>query len=260
MDGRTALRYARTRNSGGGDFDRAKRQQQVLRAVFDKITQLKMLPQLVTKAPGLWQALHGAIETDLGLDQIVALANLATEIAGEDIRSGVMDEHYTQFWTTPSGQQVLIPVRERMRELRDYIFTSEMPSPEIDDPAARLQAEAATIAVLNGTTTGGLAGRTTELMVQNGLQVTRTDNADLSDYSESLIIVYTGKNYTAEYIAHLLNLPLTAVVHGADDGAENDIAVILGADYVPPLEDTLVPEAASEQEASPEGEGTLEAG
>jgi LCP family protein required for cell wall assembly len=233
MDGRMALRYARTRYSAGGDFDRAKRQQQVILAVFDKVTQLKMLPQLIAKAPRIWETLKGSVETNLRLDEIIALANLVEQMDRENIHSGVMDQHYTQFWTTPSGQQVLIPVRERMRELRDYLFTSEAPSPEVEDPAARLQEEAATIAVLNGTTTVGLAGRTTDFLTANGLTIALTDNADLSDYAESLILVYTGKNYTAETIANILGLPETAVVHGADDGADYDITVILGADYAP---------------------------
>jgi hypothetical protein len=38
-----------------------------------------------------------------------------------------------------------------------------------------------------------------------------------------------------------LNLPQTSVVHGADDGAEYDITVILGADYVPPMPDETAP-------------------
>ena len=254
MDGKTALRYARTRASAGGDFDRAKRQQQVLLAIFGKVTQLKMLPQLIVKAPQLWEALQGSFETNLKLDEIIALANLVEGIDSEDIRSGVMDQNYTQFWTTPSGHQVLIPVRERMRELRDYLFTSEAPSPGVEDPAARLLEEAATIAVLNGTTTPGLAGQTTDYLTQNGMQITATDNADLSDYAESLIIVYTGKNYTAEYIAHLLDLPLTAVVHGADDTAEYDIKVILGADYVAPPAEEAPPDAAGGAEETPQAE------
>jgi LCP family protein required for cell wall assembly len=251
MDGKMALRYARTRYSPGGDFDRAERQQQVIMAIFDRVTQLKMLPQLIAKAPSLWETLQGSIETNLRLDEIIALANLVEQIDPANIRSGVMDEHYTQFWTTPSGQQVLIPVRERMRELRDYLFTSEAPSPEVEDPAARLQEEAATVAVLNGTTAPGLAGRTSDYLIANGLQVGLTDNADLSDYAESLIIVYTGKNYTADYIANLLNLPQTAVVHGADDGADYDITVIVGADFVPP-DDGIAPEAGAEEQPAAE--------
>lgn len=248
MDGKTALRYARTRYSAGGDFDRARRQQQVLMAIFDKVTSLRMLPQLITKAPRLWDTLQGSFETNLRLDEIIALANLVVQIDRDDIGSGVMDQHYTQFWTTPSGQQVLIPVRERMRELRDYLFTSKAPSPDVEDPAARLQEEAATIAVLNGTTTAGLAGRTSDFLVGKGLEIALTDNADLSDYADSLIIVYTGKNYTADMIANVLGLPQTAVVHGADDGADYDITVILGADFAP-----------ADGEAAPEGVQTQSA-
>ena len=159
---------------------------------------------------------------------------LASEVDPEQIRYGVVDEYYTQFWETPDGQQVLIPVRDRIRELRDYIFTTEATLPQqADDPETRLEAEEATIGVLNGTTTAGLAALTAERIQQEGLEVVHTDNADRSDYSESLVIVYTGKTYTAEYLARLLDLPLTAVVHGADPNAEHDISVILGADYQP---------------------------
>jgi hypothetical protein len=200
-------------------------------AIFDKVTRLDMLPQLALKAPQLWQSLQDSVETDLTLEEAIALANLASEIDTKDIRSGVIDENYTQFWTTADGQQVLIPLRDAMRELRDYVFTAETPLPEVDDPDTRLAAEAARIAVLNGTTTEGLASHTSEYLQQQGLDVVVTDNADLSDYVESMVIVYTGKNYTAEYIARLLGLPQTAVVHGSDPAAEVDISVILGANY-----------------------------
>ena len=234
FDGEMALKYARTRHSIGGDFDRAKRQQQVIMAVFDRVTQLDNLPDLAVQAPALWEAMQDSVVTDLNLDEIVALAVLAKEIDPENMSFGVIDEHYTQFWTTPDGQQVLIPLRDRMRELRDYIFTSEAPLPEQADPAARLQAEAASIVVLNGTVMEGLASKTAEYLQQQGLETVLTGNADRSDYPESLIIVYTGKNYTAEYLAHLLNLPQTAVVYGADPAAEHDISVILGADLEQP--------------------------
>jgi LCP family protein required for cell wall assembly len=241
MDGELALKYARTRHSMGGDFDRAKRQQQVLLAVFEKATRLDMLPQLAPKIPSLWREIEDSVVTDLKLDQMIALANLAREIDPEDIRYAVIDEHYTQFYTTPDGQQVLIPVREKMRELRDYIFTTEVPMPEASDPESRLAAEAATIEVLNGTTVEGLAGLTADYLEQNKFTISNVQNADRSDYQESLIIVYTGKNYTAEYIANFLGLPQTAVVHGAEPNAAYDISLILGNDYTPP---EVTPEAS----------------
>ena len=236
FNGEMALKYARTRHSAGGDFDRAKRQQQVILALFEQVTRLDLLPQLAPRAPELWQAMQDSVVTDLTLDQIIALANLASEVKPESISYSVIDEYYTQFWATPDGQQVLIPLRDRIRELRDYIFTTEAPMPQSDEPAARLAAEAATIEVLNGTTTAGLAGNTAELLQQQGLEVLHLDNADRSDCTESLVIVYTGKTYTAEYIVNLLGLPPTAVVYGGDSAAEYDISLIIGADYQPPEE------------------------
>jgi LCP family protein required for cell wall assembly len=238
FDGEMALKYARTRCTGGGDFDRAKRQQQVVLAAFERVTQLDMLPTLALQAPELWRTLQDSVVTDpdLTLNKIIALANLASEVDRENIRLGAIDENYTQSYVTPDGRQVEIPLREQIRELRDYVFAAEAPAlQEEDGPAARLEREAATIEVLNGTLTEGLASRTAEYLQQQGLQVVHTDNADRFDMLESLVIVYTGKTYTAEYIVRLLDLPATVVVHGSesDPAADYDISVILGADYQP---------------------------
>jgi len=234
MDGELALKYARTRHSAGGDFDRAARQQQVLRAIMEQVTRLDLLPQLLPQAPQLWETMGDSIETDLTLDQVIGLAMLATEVPPENIRTAVIDEHYTLFWTTPDGQQVLVPVRERIRELRDYIFTTEPVVAEGADQAARLEAEGATVVVQNGTTTSGLAHNTADFLQGQGIQVMGYSNADRFDYAESLIYVYNDKVFTAETIARLLDLPPTAVVPVPEGASEADIVVILGADYHPP--------------------------
>ncbi len=234
MDGELALKYARTRHSPGGDFDRARRQQQVLMAVLDKVTRLNMLPQLLPHAPQMWATLSDSVQTDLTLDQIVRLANLATQIPRENIKMAVIGEECTMFWETPDGQQVLIPIRECIRQVRDDLFTVGPRVAEGEDPAARLQAEAATVQVNNGTTTPGLARQTAEYLQAQGIQVAGYGNADRFDYERSLIIAYTGKSFTAETIARLLNLPQTAVVIQNNPQAGVDIVVTLGADYQPP--------------------------
>lgn len=235
FDGEMALKYARTRHSAGGDFDRAKRQQKVLRAVFEKVTRLDMLPTLLAQAPQMWRTLQESVETDLALDQIIALARLATEVDPDDIRSAVIDERYTMFHKTDDGQEVLILLREKTRELRDDIFTTKEPIEETEEnPSSELEAEAATIEVLNGTLTRGLAADVTERLREADLDVTHTGNADRQDIEESLVVAHTDKPYTAQYIAEMLSLPQSAVVQGSEPSAEYDISVILGADYSPP--------------------------
>jgi polyisoprenyl-teichoic acid--peptidoglycan teichoic acid transferase len=240
FDGEMALKYARTRHSEGGDFDRAARQQKVLLAVFNKARQPDELLRLASKSTEVWRTLQGSLMTDLNLEQIVALAQLASEVNPDDIRYGVLNEHYTRFVETPDGQQVLFLVRENMRELRDYIFTAELPaseespeSPEVvsESPVTPTRDAEVVIQVMNGTTREGLAGLTTDYLRVEGFQVITPTNADRSDYSESLVIVYTGKTDAAEYLVDLLALPPTAVVHGPDSNAQHDISLILGEDF-----------------------------
>ena len=80
MDGATALAYARDRHTGGGDYDRAARQQQVVDAVRARILNFNMLPSLITKAPRLYADLSKGVHTNLSLDQIIQLALYGAQI------------------------------------------------------------------------------------------------------------------------------------------------------------------------------------
>ncbi len=226
FDGEMALKYARTRH-GSGDFDRARRQQQVMLALLERVTSLKMLPQLARKAPEIFTTLEESVSTDMQLDEILALGGLALQVNREEIRFGVIDASCTQNWVTPEGAQVLIPLRDRMREVRDYVFGT------VDNPGGEMTPadEKATLSVRNGTLHPGLATEVSTQLQAQGLEVREASNADRQDYAESVIIVYRPKPITAEKIRTLLNLPASAVVNGADPTSAYDIIVILGADY-----------------------------
>ena len=148
MDGELTLKYARTRHSSGGDFDRAARQQQVLRAILETVTAQNLLPVLITQVPQFWETLTGSIATDLTLPEILSLGSLVTEIPSANVESAVIDESCTMFWETPDGQQVLVLLRDCMRQIRDEIFMSEPVVPEDEDSSTRLAEEAATVSVL----------------------------------------------------------------------------------------------------------------
>ncbi len=124
MDGATALKYARTRHSRNGDFDRARRQQQVILAVREKLKNPQTLALLLAGAPEMLVELSSSIKTDLTLDQIQQLAVLAQKLERDKIKSEVIDQRYTEFATTPDGSQVIIPIRSRIAQLRETFFTT----------------------------------------------------------------------------------------------------------------------------------------
>ncbi|MCD4739397.1 MAG: LCP family protein [Anaerolineae bacterium] len=227
FEGEIALKYARTRHSGHGDFDRARRQQQVILAILDKAMQPSVLSKLITRAPELYAMVESSISTDFKLDQMIALARLASQINRDDIRFAVVDESCTENWTTPDDAQVLVPIRERMRQKRDYIFGIG-PEP---GAASDSEEETATLSILNGTLTPGLAGATREYLHQHDVQVANYANADRQDYAESIIILNRNKPVLAQRLVELLGAPQSAIVNGDNPTAEYDIIVILGQDY-----------------------------
>ena len=128
LDGATALKYVRTRATPGSDFSRTARQRQIVLAVRDRVMSLDLLPGLIAQSPQLWATLHDAFETDLTLNEIVALVVVASRIPGDQIKTAAIDDTCTQFWTTPSGASVLIPLQDKINALLAELFSPPQPS------------------------------------------------------------------------------------------------------------------------------------
>ncbi len=233
LNGHDALRYARTRHDSS-DIERAKRQQQVVLAVRNKVLSLNMLPTLIAKAPTLYQALNNSLLTNLTLDQIISLALLSQDIPEDHIQREVIDYRYVLDQTTDEGRQVLVPIRDKIRELRDRLFTASAPNspPTGVDEKTLIAAEGAKVEVLNGAGVEGLAKATTEWLKTEGIHVVNFDTADRSDYANSVIVNYTGKPYTTSWLKKTFNV--SNIISVSDPNSPVDVKIILGADWQVP--------------------------
>jgi LCP family protein required for cell wall assembly len=229
LNGHDALRYARTRH-GSTDIDRARRQQEVVMAVRDRILSLGMLPTLVAKAPSLYQTLNQSIWTNLSLDQAVSLALLAQDIPRANIQNAVIDYHYVLEYVTPEGRDVLVPLRDKIRELRDQVFsTNGSAQPVTGDDASLMKAEGAKVLVQNGSGKEGLGCDTKTWLLDQGVQVTDCTNADRTDYANTVIIDYTGKPYTVNWLKRTFGA--STILSGDDPNSPVDVKVIVGGDW-----------------------------
>ncbi|HTP10499.1 MAG TPA: LCP family protein [Anaerolineae bacterium] len=230
MNGSLALKYARTRHTGT-DFDRAKRQQQVILAVRDKVVKQNLLPQLAAQAPTLLDELQKAVRTNLTLDQMIQLAKLATQIDPKNIKQATINENMVVAYNTPTDppQNVLVPIRDKIRELRDQFFNSVPTANPIGTAPAPLT-NAARIRVENGTQINGLAARTRDRLAAQGFTVVEIDSADRFDYAQSQIISYAADTGVAEAVAQALSLPASSIVTSTANSTI-DLKVILGRDY-----------------------------
>lgn len=118
MDGETALRYARSRH-GASDFERAKRQQQVMVAVAERI--------LAADGWATWPAVLAAVlnhtDTDLTIAEMLLLAPTLKRAGPAGIQRLAIDDSMTDPWTTASGAQVLLPRWEAIRPAVEGLFS-----------------------------------------------------------------------------------------------------------------------------------------
>jgi len=237
LDGATVLAYARMRYTKDGDFDRSKRQQEVIMALRDQIVTFNQLPMLVSKAPQLYKDLSSGIRTNLTLDQAIQLAWLATQIDPGNIKKGVFDPHrdinYVTAQTQDGVQDVLVPVPDRIRMLRDQVFVNSSqygPSTVTGGPAELMKTENARIIIKNGTSEAGIAARASELLRALGMNIVSEANADRA-YTNTTIVDYTGKPYTVKFLIETLKVPEARVVSQFNANSPVDVEINVGGDW-----------------------------
>lgn len=231
MDGETLLQYARTRDTEGGDFDRARRQQQALDAVRAEVLNAGGIINFISQAFTLWEALQGNYRTNLELNEIVALGNLMSEIEREDIRYRVIDKFYAYPGLSPQGDQVLYPDFSAIRDLVQETFyaQSQLAAAEIK---TRADAENPLVYVYNGTNIVGLAGDTREWLVSKGVRVDGIGNDVINSRARTAILEYGRYSWTAKHLAALMGLPEDRISRGGDGRIAQGVLVALGRDAV----------------------------
>ncbi|NMB61927.1 MAG: LCP family protein [Chloroflexi bacterium] len=232
LPGSLALSYARNRYTGDGDFGRAQRQQQVITAIMDRILQYNQLPTLITKAPALYADLSSGIRTNLDLPGLIKLATLMLNIPTDSFQKAVIGTDMILIAKSPTGLDILKPIPDKIRELRDQIFATGGSLGPIASPSAGstlARDEAAIIAVKNGTSEQGLATRTVDYLKAQGLNATEV-TADQSS-GATMIIAYNSKPHTVAYLANLMNVSSSTIIYSYDSTVGVDVVVIVGNDW-----------------------------
>jgi LCP family protein required for cell wall assembly len=222
MDGATALRYVRTRRDGS-DFDRARRQQQFLKAVWNQTKSSNLLQ----KVRGLWSALKGSYQTDMNLVDVLSLAPLALDLQPQRIHSRYITQNQTTDWTNADGWRVLLPDYDKIQQVVASLYTASSASED------QVASEEGRIRVLNGTYRPQLALIAADQLRWYGLTVDETGPAEKPDAKQTQIVVFNDKPKTLESLARLLNVKPANISQQPDPNQPVDIQVILGDDYDP---------------------------
>jgi LCP family protein required for cell wall assembly len=220
MDGDLALWYARSRLKSN-DFDRGRRQQEVLRALYKqalKTTSLASLPQL-------YNDLSSSVKTDIGLGDVIALAPLAFQMNNADIRSYYVAGDLVTPWITPGGAYVLLPNTAAIQAM-----LAEALSPS----QISVERQSQVIEVQNGSFYDGWDMLAAERLNYAGY-TTNIASAAHRQHASTLLYDLTDDQNPARAASLLaiLGLSESALVSVPGDPNPADYILVIGNDYQP---------------------------
>lgn len=220
MDGDLALWYARSR-SKSNDFDRGRRQQEVIRAIYSRA----LTGDTLAKIPQLYNDLNTLVVTDLGLADILKLVSLAPGFSNADFRSYYIRPPIVSSWITPGGAYVLLPDQTALQGLVTQALTAS---------AQAVVNETTTIEVQNGTSYEGWDALAAARLNYAGYLTTITP-ADRRDYATSVLV---DLSVTPDYnrnamLLNVLGFYPSQLVSIPTPGSPVQYRLILGYDYQP---------------------------
>jgi LCP family protein required for cell wall assembly len=232
LPGQYALAYARARYTEGGDFDRARRQQQVIMGIRNRILEFDLLPNLIGNAPKLYQELSSGIRTNLSLDEIIQLALLAKSVPQEEIKQGVLDKNYVLFAESPDKLSILIPLPDKIHTLRDEIFAASgaMGPNTPGQSNEQMKAEAPRLSLFDGVGNGELSNRTIDWLNSQGAAAVNSGSADQA-YLYTTVTDFTGNPFTVKYLVETMGINPNRILWEFDPNAPVDVEIILGSDW-----------------------------
>jgi LCP family protein required for cell wall assembly len=215
-----ALWYARSRETTS-DFDRARRQQLVLRAIYRKALDAGTLAQL----PALWGDLTKIVDTNLNLGDIVGLLPLASEIDAARLRSYVIGPPVVADSITSEGAAVLIPNAAALQALMVRFYTPPT--------ANTTYAEKSTIEIYNASTHDDWDRVAAARLAWEGFTPVLRGAWTNDDPPRTTLYDFTGKAKPASLatLSRIFALRPYQVQQAPDPNASADFRLIIRNDY-----------------------------
>lgn len=218
LNGLQSLAYVRARYGiPGGDVDRGRREQRLVRALFAKAKQINILP----KIPALLDQYQKHIQTDMSLETILYFASIAHRFNNAIIRSRFLDWGGANGAVGADGLVALPSPADRQRYIQQVLSVALNQRPNDGIP----------IEVWNGTNDPGFGAAAADRLAELGFRIVDLRAADRL-YDRTIIYDRTtsSKGSAVPLLLRTFNLKQSNVV--ADPNADGPrYRIIVGPDF-----------------------------
>lgn len=219
FSGFDALWYARMRRLAD-DFDRGRRQQQLLRAMWRKARSVDLLPSL----PSLWDELTQIVETNLPLDVMLSLLPYLINLDTDNIQNFTMIRSYhTTPWQPPNDAFVQLPQYHPISMLLRDFYTPPASS--------QLALTGPSIAVYNGSGQANWDRVASERLRWEGYNAIALGEVGGLESSQLVDHVASDKGSIVPDLIRALNMSLAQVQTQPNPKREYDYEITVGHDY-----------------------------
>ncbi|HYZ16373.1 MAG TPA: LCP family protein, partial [Candidatus Acidoferrum sp.] len=229
VDGQQAVGYARFRHDWCSDPCRIMRQQQVVRAIVDKIEHNQL--NTLTHAEALLGVVHKDIETDITTKQQIAAVMAFSHLTPKDIRTSQVP--YVGNVILPDYGDSIIPDETAKQKL----VASLLADPEDIVASAGVTPVAAAairVRVENGTTVPGLAARVAADLQRQGFRIAEIRDAPSHDLQFTEIESGPSGAGASDRVRKALGRSIVSRRVASSETLDGtaDVTVVLGRDIV----------------------------
>jgi len=238
LDGEIALKYARSRKSTS-DFDRSARQQEVLKALREKLLSLQVLTS-PSKIKQLYDALAENIETNFSFREILNLTALAQKIKDQKIQDFVLNNSCS-YYNAPcltggflynpqrdlyGGAYVLLPENddyEKIHRFTHLIFRNN-----------EFLEGTQTVEILNGVGRAGLADSVQSKLSIYGIPITRLGNTIDKEKFDKTTYFVRDEEKSTQFLQILQKIIPGEIFIGESPYLNRgmDIVIVTGQDFL----------------------------
>jgi LCP family protein required for cell wall assembly len=237
LNGQQAEQFARFRHDEWGDIGRVQRQQMLLKALRQKLTNPLLLPRL----PQIVQTMQKYVDTNLSPEETLSLIGLL-------LKQDLTQLHMVMLPGRPSGEEYavsywLLDTQARDRLVQEFFQTAPALSafdtsssvPEAQDPKQLY------IAVQDSTGTPGLAREAADELIRQGFRHVYLIDAWPDPLQKTQILVQRGDVQGAQQLNLSLGVGTVDVSSTGDLGS--DLTLRLGSDWLkrPTTSATTIP-------------------
>ncbi len=221
MDGFTALWYARSRRTTS-DFDRGRRQQQIMDAILEKGIDLNLIAQ----APSVWDSFQQTVKTDMDIGKALQLAAVAPSVQENGIQHLSLTRGEIEGFVLPSGASVSVLVPDEAKRTFTRLYDISGLNRSARSPIS--------IELVNGSSNPELTQIVASTIEWFGMIPVISD--EQVEATQPVDIEYYGPNFKGSYsglVSWVFDVPLREIELVDGKLAPYSYRVILGDDFSP---------------------------